>query len=66
MHLRKNKSKGIAIDGQKIKKASELLGLLNVVFFLLKIFPLSKTGLQKEEDLQIWSFASSTAFIFIT
>ena len=33
MHLRKNKSKGIAIDGQKIKKASELLGILNVVFF---------------------------------
>ena len=33
MHLRKNKSKGIAIDGQKIKKAAELLGLLNVVFF---------------------------------
>ena len=33
MHLRKSRSKGIAIDGQKIKKASELLGLLNVVFF---------------------------------
>ena len=33
MHLRKNKSKGIAIDGQKIKKAADLLGLLNVVFF---------------------------------
>ena len=26
MHLRKSKSKGIAIDGQKIKKAAELLG----------------------------------------
>ena len=33
MHLRKNKTKGIAIDHQKIKKAAELLGLLNVVFF---------------------------------
>ena len=33
MHLRKNKSKGIAIDGQKIKKAADLLGLLNVVLF---------------------------------
>ena len=33
MHLRKNKSKGIAIDGVRLKKASELLGLLNVVFF---------------------------------
>ena len=33
MHLRKSKSKGIAIDMVKIKKAAELLGLLNVVFF---------------------------------
>ena len=33
MHLRKNKSKGIAINGQKIKKAAELLELINVVFF---------------------------------
>ena len=33
MHLRKSKSKGIAIDGQKIKKAADLLGLCNVVFF---------------------------------
>ena len=33
MHLRKNKTKGIAIDGVKIKKAAELLGLMNVVFF---------------------------------
>ncbi len=33
MHLRKDKSKGIAINGQKIKKAADLLGLLNVLFF---------------------------------
>lgn len=33
MHLRKSKSKGIAIDTVRLKKASELLGLLNVVFF---------------------------------
>jgi DNA replication and repair protein RecF len=33
MHLRKNKSKGIAINGQRIKKASELIGLLHIVFF---------------------------------
>lgn len=33
MHLRKSKSKGIAIDKVRIKKAAELLGLLNVVFF---------------------------------
>ena len=35
MHLRKSKSKGIAIDGKKIKKASELLGLLNIIFLMV-------------------------------
>ena len=44
MHLRKNKSKGIAIDGQKIKKASELLGLLNVVFFSPEDLNIIKNG----------------------
>ena len=33
MHLRKSKSKGIAVDKVKLKKNSEILGLLNVVFF---------------------------------
>lgn len=33
MHLRKAKSKGIAIDKVRIKKAIELIGLLNIVFF---------------------------------
>ncbi len=33
MHLRSSKTKAIAIDGVKIKKAAELLGTLNVVFF---------------------------------
>ena len=33
MHLRKNKSKGIAINGQRIRKASELIVLLHIVFF---------------------------------
>ena len=44
MHLRKNKSKGIAIDGQKIKKAAELLGLLNVVFFSPEDLSIIKNG----------------------
>lgn len=44
MHLRKNKSKGIAIDGQKIKKASELLGLLNVVLFSPEDLGIIKNG----------------------
>ena len=44
MHLRKNKSKGIAIDGQKIKKAADLLGLLNVVFFSPEDLGIIKNG----------------------
>ncbi len=33
IHLKKNKSKGIAINGLKIKKAAELFGILNAVVF---------------------------------
>lgn len=44
MHLRKSKSKGIAIDGQKIKKASDLLGLCNVVFFSPEDLGIIKNG----------------------
>jgi len=44
MHLRKNKTKGIAIDGMKIKKASELLGLVNVVLFSPEDLAIIKSG----------------------
>lgn len=44
MHLRKNKSKGIAVEGQKIKKAADLLGLLNVVFFSPEDLSIIKNG----------------------
>lgn len=44
MHLRKNKSKGIAIDGQKIKKAADLMGLLNIVFFSPEDLGIIKNG----------------------
>lgn len=33
MHLKRNKAKGVAIDGIPIHKSSELLGLVNIVFF---------------------------------
>lgn len=33
MHIKKNRSKGIAINGIPIKRASELFGIVNVVFF---------------------------------
>ena len=44
MHLRKIKSKGIAIDRQKIKKAADLLGLLNIVFFSPEDLSIIKNG----------------------
>lgn len=44
MHLRKAGSKGIAIDGQKIRKAAELLGLCNVVFFSPEDLSIIKNG----------------------
>lgn len=44
MHLRSNKSKGIAIDGQKIKKAADILGLLNIVFFSPEDLSIIKNG----------------------
>jgi len=44
MHLRKSKTKGIAINNQKIKKAAELLGLLNVVLFSPEDLGIIKNG----------------------
>lgn len=33
LHLKKNKAKGVAIDGIPIKRQGELFGMLNLVFF---------------------------------
>ena len=44
MHLRKGKTKGIAIDSQRIKKAAELMGLCNVVFFSPEDLGIIKNG----------------------
>lgn len=44
MHLRRTGTKGIAIDGQKLKKAAQLLGLCNVVFFSPEDLAIIKNG----------------------
>ena len=44
IHLRKNKSKGIAINGIPIKKASELFGIFNVIFFSPEDLDIIKNG----------------------
>lgn len=50
IHLRKNKTKGIAINGIPIKKASELLGFLMLLFFLQRIWKLSRKVHRREES----------------
>lgn len=44
MHLRKNKNKGVAIDGIPIHRAMELYGLLNVIFFSPEDLSIIKNG----------------------
>lgn len=44
MHLRKNRAKGAAINGIPVKKARELLGILNVVFFSPEDLNIIKNG----------------------
>lgn len=44
MHLKKNRAKGIAIDKIPIKKASELFGILNIVFFSPEDMNIIKNG----------------------
>lgn len=44
MHLKKNKTKGIAINGLPIRRASELFGIANVVFFSPEDLNIIKNG----------------------
>ncbi|SHI56103.1 DNA replication and repair protein RecF [Butyrivibrio fibrisolvens DSM 3071] len=44
MHLRKSKTKGLAIDGQKLKKAADYVGHLNAVFFSPEDLAIVKNG----------------------
>lgn len=44
MHLKKNKTKGIAINGVPIRKASELFGIANFVFFSPEDLNIIKNG----------------------
>lgn len=44
MHLKKGKSKGIAINGVPIHKVSELFGMVNIVFFSPEDLQIIKNG----------------------
>ncbi|MDE5966890.1 MAG: DNA replication/repair protein RecF [Lachnospiraceae bacterium] len=56
MHLRGNKSKGVAIDGIPIKRSSELLGICNIIFFSpedLSIIKNSPSERRKFMDMEL-------------
>ncbi len=44
MHLKKNKAKGVAVDGIKITKSVDFFGMLNVVFFSPEDLNIIKNG----------------------
>lgn len=44
MHLRKSKAKAVAVNGMPIKKAAELLGIVNIVFFSPEDLNIIKNG----------------------
>ena len=44
LHIKKNRSKGIAINQMPIKKASELFGFINLVFFSPEDLHIIKNG----------------------
>ena len=44
LHLKKNRAKGVAIDGIPIKRQSELFGMLNLVFFSPEDLYIIKNG----------------------
>ncbi len=44
LHLKKSKSKGVAIDGQPIKKNGELFGFLHMIFFSPEDLSIIKNG----------------------
>lgn len=44
MHLKKNKAKGIAVNGIPIRKATELFGIINIVFFSPEDLNIIKDG----------------------
>ncbi len=44
MHLKRNKAKGVAVNGVPIRRASELFGIINVVFFSPEDLNIIKNG----------------------
>lgn len=58
MHLRKNKAKGAAVNGLPVKKARELFGIVNLVFFSPEDLNIIKNGPGERRRFRIWSCVS--------
>lgn len=44
LHLRKSKNKGVAVDGQSIKRSGELFGIIHMIFFSPEDLSIIKNG----------------------
>lgn len=56
MHIKKNKAKGIAINGVPVKKALDLYGIVNIIFFSpedLNIIKNGPSGRRKFMDMEL-------------
>lgn len=56
MHIKKNKAKGIAINGVPVKKALDLYGVVNIIFFSpedLNIIKNGPSGRRKFMDMEL-------------
>ena len=56
MHIKKNKNKGIAINGVPIKKSVDLYGIVNIIFFSpedLNIIKSGPSGRRKFMDMEL-------------
>ena len=58
MHLKKNKGKGVAIDGISVRKSSEVFGLTNIVFFSPEDLGIIKHGPSERRRFVDMEFAS--------
>ena len=56
MHIKKNKNKGIAVNGVPIKRSTELYGIVNIIFFSpedLNIIKRGPSGRRKFMDMEL-------------
>ena len=56
VHLKKNKNKGIAVDGVPVRRSGELLGMMHIVFFSpedLNIIKEGPAGRRRFVDLEL-------------